>query len=417
MRKSKSISRRVYLGLVMIAFTGASTVTTANNCDWLNNHCSEALLVVAEADDSTATGKENGDVISKDAIFTKEYNNIIVAAATEDDASSKGSGEDTSADETVSAECAAFTKDIDADLGEVLRAGCQPTLAQMSALMDNPLGNVAMLFTQIDHFRLENPDTGKPANQWNYMGIAQFPKKLTKNWNLINRIVWNVPSAPLDQDKIDRFSTIPGQAGPTPPIGSPPHTPPALINLFEGRTTGFGDMYYVGLFSPSKPVEFENLAGKLVWGVGFDLAFPTASEDILGSGKYSAGPSGLAAYLGPKWKVGALVQQYWDFEGDDDRGDVNITNLQYLWYYSLNETTSIGAAPNIIMDWEQDGDDAFTVPIGIGINKTFQFGKVPVRFGLEFHYNVIQPDDIVGSEYDIRFYVIPAVPSALFKWM
>ena len=222
---------------------------------------------------------------------------------------------------------------------------------------------------------------------------------------------------PLDQDKIDRFIGLPQQAGPLPPLGAPPNTPPALINLFEGRTTGFGDMYYVGLLSPNKPVEFENLEGKGVWVVGFDVAFPTATDDILGSGKYSAGPSVLGAYLGPKWKVGGLMMHYWDFEGDDDRADVNLTNLQYLYYYSISPTMSVGAAPNIIMDWEQNSDNAFTVPIGIGINKTFQLGKVPVRVGLEFHYNVIQPDDIVGSEYDVRFYIIPAAPSALFKWM
>jgi hypothetical protein len=44
----------------------------------------------------------------------------------------------------LSAECAAFRKDPDADIGDIIRAGCQPTTAQMSALMDNPLGNVAL---------------------------------------------------------------------------------------------------------------------------------------------------------------------------------------------------------------------------------------------------------------------------------
>ena len=33
----------------------------------------------------------------------------------------------------------------------------------MSALMDNPLGNVAMLFTQFDVYLMENPATGKTA--------------------------------------------------------------------------------------------------------------------------------------------------------------------------------------------------------------------------------------------------------------
>ena len=86
-----------------------------------------------------------------------------------------------------------------------------------------------------------------------------------------------------------------------------------------------------------------------------------------------------------------------------------------LIYYSLDETTSIGAAPNIIANWEQDGDNTWTVPIGLGISKTIQMGKVPVRFGFEVHYSVITPDDTPGAEWDFRLYVIPAVPAALFS--
>ncbi|MCZ6892652.1 MAG: hypothetical protein O7H40_01225, partial [Gammaproteobacteria bacterium] len=127
--------------------------------------------------------------------------------------------------------------------------------------------------------------------------------------------------------------------------------------------------------------------------------------------------SALGVYMGSKWKIGALAQQYWSFAGDDDRDAVNLTNLQYFVYYSLDDVTSIGAAPNIIANWEQDGGNVWTVPIGIGINRTFQFGKVPVRFGLEFHYSVVTPDDAVGTQWNVRFYVIPAIPSALFDWM
>ena len=78
----------------------------------------------------------------------------------------------------------------------------------MSALMDNPVGNVAMIFTQMDVFRLKNKDVhGLGAEyQYNYMGIAQFPKRLNDDWNLITRIVWNVPSTPIDQSKINRFA-------------------------------------------------------------------------------------------------------------------------------------------------------------------------------------------------------------------
>jgi hypothetical protein len=266
---------------------------------------------------------------------------------------------------------------------------------------------------------MENPVNGKEANKWNYMGIAQFPKPVNDDWNLINRIVWNVPSMPLDQDEIDRAADRAqrligsGNEAVLPPTGTGAGRAP--IDVFDGRTTSFGDMYYVGLFSPKKPRPMG--AGKFLWGAGFDLGVPTATEDILGTGKWTAGPSALGVYLGPKWKVGALVQHYWDFAGDDDRDDVNMTNLQYFYMYSLNETTSIGAAPNVIANWEQDGDNAITLPVGLGINKTVQIGKVPVRFGVEAYYSVVQPDDVVGSKWNLRFYMIPAAPSALFEWM
>jgi hypothetical protein len=320
--------------------------------------------------------------------------------------------------------CAKYRADIDADLGAVLRAGCEPTLAQMSALMDNPIGNLAMLFNQYDAYSIEEPETGQDEFQHNYMLLAQFPKKLNSNWNLINRVVFNYTSVPLDQDDIDDFEpppelpfdefdygTLPGLN----PTVSPPNTP-LPIELFEGRTTNLGDTYYVGLFAPNKPAVLDNGA-KFLWGAGFDLGFDTAADDVLGTGKWTAGPAALAVYMGDLFKGGALVQHYWDYAGDGDRDDVNITNIQTIYYWSLNETTSIGAGPNIIANWEQNSDNTWTVPVGIGINKTLQFGKIPVRVGLEYHHTIIEPDDIPGTDWSVRFYIIPAVPSALFEWM
>jgi hypothetical protein len=308
------------------------------------------------------------------------------------------------------AKCLALKNDPNADIGVIIRAGCEPSLAQMSALMDNPLGNVAMLFTQFDLTRLKNESNGRTADQYLYTGIAQFPKKLNENWNLINRVVWTAPSVPVNQDRINELSSQGGAI--IPPSGSLSVAP---IDIFGGRTNAFGDMYYNGLFAPAEAIDVGE--GKFLWGAGFDLAFPTATEDVAGSGKWSAGPSALGVYLGKKWKIGGLLQHFWDYAGDDDRDDVNLTNLQYFLFYSLDDTTSIGAAPNIIANWEQDSDNAFTVPVGIGISKTVQFGKVPVRFGLEYHYSVIQPDDVAGADWNVRFYVIPAAPSALFSWM
>ena len=299
-----------------------------------------------------------------------------------------------------------------------MRAGCKPSIGQMAALMDNPLGNVAMLFTQFDFYVKKEPISGREDTQYNYMGIAQFPKKLNKNWNLINRVIWNVGSVPLDFDSNDSgFGGSPGDGTTLPP---PEDFPPGVgmplpIDLFRGRTTGFGDMMYVGLFSPSATKKIG--AGNFTWGAGFDVGLPTASEDFLGTGKWTGGPTGLAVYMGPKWKIGGLLTHFTDFAGDSDRADVNLTNLQYFLFYSLNDTTAIGMAPNIICNWEQSSGNKCTVPIGLGFVTTANIGKVPFRFGAEFHYSIIQPDDVLSTKWNFRFYVIPAAPSALFGWM
>jgi hypothetical protein len=319
----------------------------------------------------------------------------------------------------ISAECRAFRADVNADLGDVMRAGCEPTLAQMSALMDNPLGNVAMWINQVDWLRLDNDQNTRSAeDQVNYTGIFQFPVGISEDWNTINRIVYSVPSSPINQGDADRLASFPPSqpvpGGPTQPPSGGPGTVP--IDLISGRTTGFGDMYYVGFLSPKKGIKHESGATS-VWGIGLDAAFPTATDDLLGTGRYSMGPSALYAYLGKDWKLAALAQTYFDYAGDDDRDDVSLLNLQLFYYYSLSETMSIGAGPNIIANFEAGSRDTWTVPIGWGINKTFQFGKLPVRMGLEYFYSLERPDS-VGADHNLRFYFIPAVASALLpSWM
>jgi hypothetical protein len=317
----------------------------------------------------------------------------------------------------MSAECIAFRADPNANIGDIMRAGCEPTTGQMSALMDNPIGNVAMWINQVDLFSMTNDDIDKDRNEYKstYMGIVQFPTSISEKFSIIHRVVYSIPSVPLSQSKIDDAGfpptfEPPGGGGPTQPPSSGPTLP---IDRFSGRTSGFGDMYYVGLLSPKVSPKLGD--GILLWALGLGQSFPSASDDILGTGKWAAGPAALGGYLGPKWKAAFLLQNYFSYAGDNDRDKVSLMNLQYFLYYSLDEVTSVGIGPNIIANWEAAKGDKWTVPVGVGINRTFQFGKIPVRLGIEWHYNVVRPDS-VGSDWDLRFMVIPAVPAALFKW-
>ncbi len=88
----------------------------------------------------------------QDAVLAGNYTNIAQAD------SKKPKGDP--------AKCLTLKSDPNVDMGVLMRAGCKPTLAQMSKLMDNPLGNVAMLFTQFDFSRLKNDSNGKTADQY-----------------------------------------------------------------------------------------------------------------------------------------------------------------------------------------------------------------------------------------------------------
>jgi len=53
-----------------------------------------------------------------------------------------------------------------------------------------------------------------------------------------------------------------------------------------GSTFGLGDLTYELFFSPAA-------ASSVTWGVGPALILPTAPDDALGSGKWSAGPAAV----------------------------------------------------------------------------------------------------------------------------
>jgi len=70
-------------------------------------------------------------------------------------------------------------------------------------------------------------------------------------------------------------------------ILSCPGLPGALQDPYD-RTSGFGDMVYVGVVAPRKSVKIESTGGVFIWGVGATSMFPTASEDVLGAGRMVA---------------------------------------------------------------------------------------------------------------------------------
>ena len=84
------------------------------------------------------------------------------------------------------------------------------------------------------------------------------------DWNLVNRAL--IPIANVD-------GAISGPGNPSPEG--------------QGSASGLGDINYSLFFSPVK-------YDKVIWGVGPSINLPTASNDQLGSGKWSGGITAVA---------------------------------------------------------------------------------------------------------------------------
>ena len=169
------------------------------------------------------------------------------------------------------------------------------------------------------------------------------------------------------------------------------------------HTTGFGDMQILGLAGP-------NRGEGLIWGAGATLKLPTAGNELLGQGKYQAGPAAMLFYLGKPWVGGVLVQHWSSFAGDDDRADASRTDIQYIIRRSIPGAMSVGMGPTISVDWEADSDNRLTVPVGLGVTKTVRWGGMPVKLRAEAHYSIVAPDDY-GSTWNLRLQITPVIKS------
>jgi len=279
-----------------------------------------------------------------------------------------------------------------------------PDLEAISRKMDNPLGSLWMISMQNDTIQLSD-DFPLKDKQWINVTLFQpiLPVPLGKDWLLVNRPTLSFISSPVPKLDTSGQGQFPGQF----PGGGPGFSD-IQDRVSTNRKYEFGDMVFPMWLAPRELPKIGG--GNLVWGVGPTWIFPTATNDFLGAEKWSVGPTGLLVWMGPKVKLGVLAQQWWSFAGEDDRADVSKANIQYLYYYNLPHLWQIGAGPNIAINWEAGSGNKYTVPVGIGLSKTTFFGKMPIRFGAEVHYAVIQPDD-VGQTWLFRFYMVPVIPS------
>jgi len=302
----------------------------------------------------------------------------------------------------------------DASAGNGERASAFSSADEAARQSSNPLGGqFIILLNQFDNYAMQGDITDKTRwiNNWAIQPVVPIPmeKAIGKNWIWVNRPTFNIV---LHADLPDTDN--PGLNLP-PNLPDPPDEPPSGFppgGLSFDSTSGFGDTIYFSLLGQSLPQQRWG-GGDFVWAAGLTTLWPTASEDELGGGVYSVGPSGVLAFIGKKFIVGGLYQQWLSYaEGGNGSGEnQNFSWLNVFYFLNFEDGWQVGGTPVITADWEADNsDDRWTVPIGLGVYKTHFFGKMPAKLGVEMQWMPVTPDTF-GQEWNIRLVIAPIVPS------
>lgn len=155
---------------------------------------------------------------------------------------------------------------------------------------------------------------------------------------------------------------------------------------------GLGDTVQSFFFSPKEPT-----SGGWVLGAGPVLLWPSATDDLLGSGKWGAGPTALALRQTKGWTYGVLANHLWSYAGDGDRAEVNATFIQPFVSFTTKTHTTLAFNTESTYDWTRE---QWTVPLNLTVAQLFKVGGKPMQFTIGGRYYVETPEG--GPEWGMR---------------
>lgn len=235
----------------------------------------------------------------------------------------------------------------------------------------NPIANLVSVPLQLNWEQGVGPNDDL-RTVMNFQPVVPF--SLNEDWNVIGRMILPYLSQP---------SLVPGAPS----------------------ASGVGDMLFSLFFSSVK-------SDVAIWGVGPVVALPMTTDPSLGSGKWSAGPTGVVLKQSGQWTYGALVNHLWSFAdtGDIDRNDVNQSYLQPFVAYTTKRAVTFNVSSESTANWEAASGEKWTVPINVNVSKVTKLGPFPFSLGGGVGVFVEKPEG--APEWKLRFTATLILPRA-----
>ncbi len=258
--------------------------------------------------------------------------------------------------------------------------------AELAKQLANPISSLVSVPFQANQSFGMGPTNDGTQFLLNFQPV--IPTSISKDWNLITRLILpyvsqhdvfyrEIPSYPgLPDSVLDQIA--PAQRDEAEAFGEKLYNDAIRKNPQNRSQDGLGDTTLSFFLSPKAPGP-----GGIIWGVGPVLLAPTATQDLLGGGKWGAGPTAVALVQKSGWTVGALGSQVWSFAGDDDRSNISSLYLQPFVAYTTKTHTTFTVSSESTYNWYES---QWTVPVIGSISQVLKIGKQPVSIQLGAKY-------------------------------
>ena len=262
-------------------------------------------------------------------------------------------------------------------LGAVTESSAEASEAdKLAKELANPIASLISVPFQAN----EDWGYGPTGNGYKFTLNIQpvIPISISKDWNLILRTIFPIVS----QHDLFYFANL--------PKNSP-------LQPQNRSQDGFSDTTQSFFFSPKKLGPFG-----LIWGLGPVFLYPTGTNDLLGSGTFSIGPTLVVLKQTGPWTAGALMNQLWSVVIEEHRSSLNQMFVQPFIAYTTKTHTTFTLSSETTANWNATSDDGkWTVPLIFQISQILKIGKQPISLQIGGKYYTDTPR--YGPNWGVRF--------------